>query len=101
MGNLLYAKEAQRNGNTELASLFAQAAKTERFQHFAEEAELAGLVGDNPDNLKDAIEGESYEVDTMYRKFAEQAKASQAIKTARIVLKKFAGRNVHGRSSTN
>ena len=42
---LLYAKEAQRNGNIELANLFAQAAKTERFQHFAEEAELAGLVG--------------------------------------------------------
>jgi rubrerythrin len=73
---LLYAKEAQRNGNTELADLFTQAAKTERFQHFAEEAELAGLVGSDADNLKDAIKGESYEVDTMYRKFAEQAKTA-------------------------
>ena len=73
---LLYAKAAQRNGNIELANLFAQAAKTERFQHFAEEAELAGLVGSDEDHLKDAIKGESYEVDTMYRKFAEQAKAS-------------------------
>ena len=73
---LLYAKQAQRNGNAELANIFTQAAKTERFQHFAEEAELAGLVGTDADNLKDAIEGESYEVDTMYRKFAEQAAAT-------------------------
>jgi rubrerythrin len=66
---LLYAKQAERNGNAELANIFTQAAKTERFQHFAEEAELAGLVGSDADNLKDAV-------DTMYRKFAEQATAA-------------------------
>jgi rubrerythrin len=73
---LLYAKQAQRNGNAELASLFTKAANTERLQHFAEEAQLAGLVGNDADNLKDAIKGESYEVDTMYREFAEQAAAA-------------------------
>jgi rubrerythrin len=73
---LLYAKQAQRNGNTELANLFTKAANTERFQHFAEEAQLAGLVGSDVDNLKDAIKGESYEVDTMYREFAEHAAAA-------------------------
>jgi rubrerythrin len=73
---LLYAKQAQRNGNTELANLFTKAANTERFQHFAEEAQLAGLAGSDVDNLKDAIKGESYEVDTMYREFAEQAVAA-------------------------
>lgn len=73
---LLYAKEAQRNGNTELANLFTTAANAERLQHFAEEAQLAGLVGSDADNLKDAIKGESYEVDTMYREFAEQAAAA-------------------------
>jgi rubrerythrin len=73
---LLYAKQAQRNGNAELASLFTKAANTERLQHFAEEAQLAGLVGNDADNLKDAIKGESYEVDTMYREFAEQATAA-------------------------
>jgi rubrerythrin len=73
---LLYAKQAQEHGNTELANLFTKAANEERFQHFAEEAELAGLVGSDADNLKDAIKGESYEVDTMYRQFAEQAAAA-------------------------
>lgn len=69
----LYADQARRNGNTELANLFEKSAKTERFEHFAEEARLAGLVGSDAENLKDAIKGESYEVETMYREFAEQA----------------------------
>ncbi len=73
---LLYAKHARQNGNAELANLFTKAANTERFQHFAEEAQLAGLVGSDADNLKDAIKGESYEVETMYREFAEQAAAA-------------------------
>lgn len=72
----LYAKHAEQNGNAELAKLFRTAANVERFQHFAEEAQLAGLVGSDADNLKDAIKGESYEVETMYLQFAEQAGAA-------------------------
>jgi len=72
----LYAKQAQRNGNADLASLFEETANTERFEHFAEEAQVAGLVGSEAENLKDAIEGESYEVDTIYREFAKEAAAS-------------------------
>jgi rubrerythrin len=70
---MLYAERARRNGNTELAQLYENTAKEERMEHFAEEAELAGLVGTDADNLKDAILGESYEVETMYRDFAQQA----------------------------
>ncbi|HVA72039.1 MAG TPA: rubrerythrin family protein [Candidatus Limnocylindrales bacterium] len=73
---LLYAKQARRDGHTELANLFTKAANTELLQHFAEEAQLEGLAGSDADNLKDAIKGESYEVDTMYREFAEQAAAA-------------------------
>lgn len=72
---LLYAEHARKGGNTALADLFENTAKTEHFEHLAEEAELAGLVGSDADNLKDSIKGESYEVDTMYREFAEQARA--------------------------
>jgi rubrerythrin len=42
--------------------------------HFSEEAELAGLLGSDGDNLKDAIQGDSYEVETRYRDFAQQAR---------------------------
>lgn len=72
---LLYAEHARKGGNTALADLFENTAKTEHFEHLAEEAELAGLVASDADNLKDSIKGESYEVDTMYRQFAEQARA--------------------------
>jgi rubrerythrin len=72
---LLFAEQARKSGNTQLADLFENTAKVERLEHLREEAELAGVVGSDQDNLKDAIKGESYEVETMYRQFAEQAKA--------------------------
>ncbi len=73
---MLYAEHARQNGNPELAKLFEDAAKTERFEHFAEEARLAGLVGSDAENVKDALQGESYEVETMYRDFSEKATAA-------------------------
>ena len=72
----LYADHARKNGNAELADLFERTAKVERFEHLVEEADLAQLVGDDVANLQDAIAGESYEIDTMYREFAEQARAA-------------------------
>ena len=76
MKYLLYAEHARKNGNKELGDLFEKTANTERFEHFAEEAQLAGLVGSDADNLKDAIKGESYEIDTMYLEFAQKAKVA-------------------------
>ncbi len=73
---LLYARQARQSGNANLAALFEKAARVERFQHFSEEAQLAGLVGSDADNLKDAIKGESYEVETMYLGFAKEAAAA-------------------------
>jgi rubrerythrin len=70
----LYAEHARKSGNQKLADLFDETARTERFEHFAEEAQLAGLVGSDGDNLKDAIQGESYEIDTMYLEFAQKAR---------------------------
>src|SRR5450759_5634492 len=52
---LFYAEHARKSGNKELADLFAKTANTERFEHFAEEAKLAGLVGSDADTLKDEI----------------------------------------------
>jgi len=72
---MLFAEHARKNGLPELVDLFEKTAYVERFEHLAEEAELAGLVASDADNLSDAIEGESYEVETMYKEFAEQAAA--------------------------
>lgn len=73
---MLFAERARKNGRADLADLFESTAHVERFEHFAEEAELAGLVGSDEDNLRDAVAGESYEVDTMYGEFAQQARTA-------------------------
>ena len=53
----LFAEEARGAGDAKTADLFEQAARTERFEHFREEARLAGLTGTVSDNLKDALKG--------------------------------------------
>jgi rubrerythrin len=73
---MLYAEHARQNGNERLAKLFEETARTERFEHFAEEARLAGLVGSDAENVRDAMQGESYEVESMYREFKEKAEAT-------------------------
>lgn len=72
---MLYAEHARKDGNTELAELFEKTANVEHLEHLREEAMLAGLVGSDADNLRDAIKGESHEVDTMYREYANEARA--------------------------
>lgn len=68
--------------------MFEKTANTERFEHFAEEAELAGLVGSDAENLRDAIKGESYEIDIVYFEFAGQARRPE-IPPRLLALKKF------------
>jgi rubrerythrin len=79
----MFAEQARRNGNTELADLFEKTAKMEHLEHLREHAELAGVVGSDQDNLKDAIKGEDYETKTMYPQFARQAKAAGDLDAAR------------------
>ena len=71
---LLYAEQARRNGRVELASLFEQTAKEELHEHFAELGALVGLVSDDDANLAAAIDGERYEFETLYRRFAAEAR---------------------------
>jgi len=54
-----------------------------------EEAGLAGFVRSDAENLEDAIQRESYAIETMYRDFAQQA-FTRATKPSGIALKRFA-----------
>ena len=72
---MLYAEHARRNGHPEIADLFERAAKTELSEHFRELAQLAQLVGSDAENLQAAEQGENYETETMYPKFADEAAA--------------------------
>ncbi|WP_218027280.1 ferritin family protein [Nocardia vaccinii] len=71
---LRYAQVAQRTGNPALGQLFTRTADVELREHFAAQADLAGLVSpDTRTNLTDAASGEAHEADSMYPDYARQA----------------------------
>lgn len=69
----LFASQARKAGNLDLAELFDNTADQEFFEHFKEEADLLGLVGNDEQDLNHAIAGESFEVNSMYKDYAQQA----------------------------
>jgi rubrerythrin len=80
----LWGEHANEEGNADVGRLFTRNAGVERQEHFAEEADLAGLVGTTHQNLTKAIAGERYESTTMYPRFAERAKAAGDTEAARF-----------------
>lgn len=88
---LAFAKKADDEGYKKVASLFRAAARAEAI-HFANHAEVIKKLGGTPtadiksadvkttaENLKAAIEGETYERDTMYPDFIAEARAANNI----------------------
>jgi rubrerythrin len=69
---LRFAARARMNGNRQLALLFQNAADSDRIEHFAKEADLAGLVANDSENLRYAMEEGRVEA-AMYGKFAKEA----------------------------
>jgi rubrerythrin len=80
----LFAAEADRQGLTAVGKLFRSTAQTELNEHLREAAALAGTVGSNAANLRQAISGETYEHQVMYRRFAEQARADGDPQAAKL-----------------
>lgn len=78
----LFAAAARRQGEARLASMFEGIAAVELQEHFAELAELAGLVGTDADNIRSAIMDENNEVEVTYPWFAEQARAAGELAVA-------------------
>jgi len=71
----VFAKQARKNGNIELADLFEKTADQEYFEHFLELAELLQLAGTDEQDIVDAIAGESFEADdAFYKQFADEAR---------------------------
>lgn len=71
---LAFAKKADTDGFTQVARLFRAAAAAETV-HALTHLRTAGEVKTTEENLKTAIEGESYENTTMYPEFIRDAKA--------------------------
>jgi rubrerythrin len=68
-----FAEVARKEGYHYIAKLFEETAENER-RHAKDEFKLTGGLGDTAANLKAAMEGEDYEVKTMYPEFAAAAK---------------------------
>jgi len=71
---LAFAKKAEQEGYPQVAKLFRAAAEAETVHAHAHLRELAGIKSTR-ENLQEAIEGESYEFQTMYPGMIEDAKA--------------------------
>ncbi|MGJ3559752.1 ferritin family protein [Streptomyces sp. INA 01156] len=80
----LFAAEADRQGLPAVAHLFRTTARTELNEHLHEAATLLGMVGGDAANLRQAIDGETYEHKIMYRRFADQAQQDGDLKAAEL-----------------
>jgi len=72
---LAYAKQAEKEGLSQVAKLFRAAAEAETI-HAHAHLRNAGKIGDTAANLKDALEGETFEFVKMYPPMVEEAKAA-------------------------
>ena len=90
-----WAKVARKEGYLYIANIFEETAMNE-MQHAKDEFKMAGGIGNTVENLKAAVEGEDYEVTTMYPEFAEQAMA-EGNKEAAILFRMIAKVEAHHR----
>jgi rubrerythrin len=74
---LAFAKKAEEEGLPQVARLFRAAAQAE-FIHAQNHFKAMGGIKSTAENLQAAIDGENYEVVTMYPPFIEDAKAEGA-----------------------
>ncbi|MFR9789797.1 ferritin family protein [Streptomyces sp. MB22_4] len=80
----LFGAQADGAAHAAAGRLFRTTARTELDEHLREAATLAGVVGTNTADLRQAIQGESYEHQVMYRGFAAQARQDGDTKAAEL-----------------
>ena len=90
-----FAKVAKKEGYHYIAKLFLETAENER-RHAKDLFDLLNGIGDTIANMKEAIEGEDYEVNEMYPDFARQAK-EEGNKEAAILFNTIAKVEEHHR----
>ena len=84
-----FAAAARMHEDVGLATLFQQSADVDRCHHFAQQAELAGIVGSSDDNLANAIEQTIHQI-AMYEIFTRQAAQLTEINSSKPTSRTFA-----------
>ena len=93
---LAYSKKAEKDGKKNAAKLFKAASDAETI-HALKHFEVAGKVGTTPENLKDAVAGETHEYKDMYPDFvkiAEEEGNKAAVMTFKFAMQ---AEEVHAR----
>lgn len=90
-----FASVAKKEGYHYIARLFEETAENEK-RHAKDEYQLLHALGDTADCLKKAIEGEAYEVATMYPTFAKEAE-EEGNKEAALLFNQIAKVEAHHR----
>lgn len=90
-----FASVARKEGYHYIAKIFEETAMNE-MRHAKDEFKLLGELGDTAANLKAAMEGEDYEVKTMYPEFAKEAE-DEGNKTAAALFKQILKVEAHHR----
>ena len=90
-----FAEVARKEGYLYLAKIFEETAENER-QHAKDHLLLLGELGDTVANLKAAVGGEDYEVQSMYPQFAKEAE-EEGDKRAANAFKQVAKIEAHHR----
>lgn len=67
-----YSKKAEKEGKLNAAKLFKAASDAETI-HAMKHLEVAGKILSTEENIKDAIDGENYEYQSMYPEFLKDA----------------------------
>ncbi|MCK9378570.1 MAG: rubrerythrin family protein [Candidatus Moranbacteria bacterium] len=75
---LAFAKVAEKEGKMNLAKLFRAVAEGETV-HALNHWNVLGEAKDSAQNLKAAIEGETYEIEKMYPEFISEAKEEKSV----------------------
>ena len=93
---LAYSKKAEKDGKKNAAKLFKAASDAETI-HALKHFEVAGKVDTTPENLKDAVAGETHEYKDMYPEFvkiAEEEGNKAAVMTFKFAMQ---AEEVHAR----
>ncbi|MEF8846845.1 MAG: rubrerythrin family protein [Candidatus Paceibacterota bacterium] len=87
---LAFANQAMKEEKPEIAQLFMEAAGAET-THALSHFKVMDEMGDTEENLKEAAQGEDYEIEEMYPNFIEQAKEEgreEAAKSFRVAMER-------------
>ncbi|OEH85264.1 rubrerythrin [Desulfuribacillus stibiiarsenatis] len=93
---LAFAKKAEAEGYIGVAKLFRATAEAETI-HAHNHLKALGAVGSTAENLKEGIDGETFEFDSMYPPMLEEAKAEGRKDAERSFLFAMESEKVHAK----